>query len=155
MKSEWIIYLQSDSKVIQGSIPEIFMYILNYDASNAIILCALGVGLGLLTDTELDFLDGRLSGGCACTTRGKRGQKEHYISDFKHWCNPSFTQVWMGACDLSVMCFCIYGIMMEGIHPSIHMHSKQNASVHAHTCTNVHTLMCTNVHTLMCSVTDK
>lgn len=38
------------------------MYILNYDASNAIMLCALGVGvgLGLLTDTELDFLDGRL-----------------------------------------------------------------------------------------------
>lgn len=108
-----------------------------------------GGGIGAVDRYRIRFSGWQveISGGCACTTRGKRGQKEHYINDFKHWCNPSFTQVWMGAFDLSVMCFCIYGIMMEGIHPSIHMHSKQNASVHAHTCTNVHTLMCT--------VTDK
>lgn len=108
-----------------------------------------GGGIGAVDRYRIRFSGWQveISGGCARTTRGKRGQKEHYISDFKHWCNPSFTQVWMGACDLCVMCFCIYGIMMEGIHASIHMHSKQNASVHAHTCTSV--------HTLMCSVTDK
>lgn len=107
-----------------------------------------GGGIGAVDRYRIRFSGWQveISGGCACTTRGKRGQKEHYINDFKHWCNPSFTQVWMGAFDLSVMCFCIYGIMMEGIHPSIHMHSKQNASVHAHTCTNVHKRAHTDVH---------
>lgn len=58
-----------------------------------------------------------VSSACACTIRSRRGQREQascslYTGDFKHGCNPSFTQVRMSECELCMMCLSFYGIMM-------------------------------------------
>lgn len=55
-----------------------------------------------------------VSGACACKIRGRRGHREQaacslYTGDFKHGCNPSFTQVRMSECELCVMCLFFMG----------------------------------------------